>query len=81
MAKGIRNADAVAYKLKPALTRATNHRLKVAREKKRKSKKIVEKQKTKAIVVKHRKNRGGISLSSRDKANYKNDIKDDMDLD
>ena len=32
MKKGIQNVDAVARKLRPALIRATNHRLKVARE-------------------------------------------------
>ena len=32
MEKDIKNADAVARKLGPALTRATNNRLKVARE-------------------------------------------------
>lgn len=32
MAKDIRNTDAVAYKLRPASTRATNYKLKVARE-------------------------------------------------
>ena len=32
--KGIKNADAVAYKLGPALTKATNERLEVARKKK-----------------------------------------------
>ena len=37
--KGVKNADKVARKLRPASTRATNQRLEVAKEKKRKKKK------------------------------------------
>ncbi len=53
MEKDIKNTDAVACKLRPALTRATNQNLEVAREEKRKKKEIVEKQKTEAMAVKH----------------------------
>ena len=36
MEKGVQNVDVVARKLRPALTRASNHRLEVAREKRQK---------------------------------------------
>ncbi len=39
MEKDIRNADTVAYKLGPTLTKATNQMLEVAREEKQKGKK------------------------------------------
>ena len=42
MEKGIRNADAVACKLKLASTRATNDRLKVVREERQKREEIIE---------------------------------------
>ena len=52
MDKDIRNADAVARKLKPALTRAINYRLEVASEKRQKREKIVERQRTEAMTAK-----------------------------
>ncbi len=70
--RGIQNIDAVAHKLEPASIRVTNHRLEVARE---------EKRKTKAIATKHRKNRGGISLSSEKEENYDSNTIDDTDSD
>ena len=79
MKKDIKNADTVVYKLRPALTRATNKRLEVAKKKKRKKKEIVEKQKTKTIAARHQRARGGICLSSEEKKNYESDTKDKMD--
>lgn len=55
MKKGIKNADAVAHKLGPALTRATNHRLEVAREKEQKKGEIVERRKAEAMAAKQHK--------------------------
>ena len=42
MKKGIKNVDAVASKLEPALIRVTNQRLEVVREKRRKREEMVE---------------------------------------
>ena len=79
MEKGIRNANAIAYKLGPALTRATTHRLKVARKEGRKRKEIIERRKAEPMAAKRRRARGVISLSS-EKENESN-IGDDMNLD
>ena len=75
--KSIRNADAVACKLRPVLTRATNHRLEVARKKQPKREKIVERQKTEAMAAKHGKDRRRISLSSGEEGNHESDTEDD----
>ena len=53
MDKGIRNADAVARKLKPALTRAINHRLEIASKGRQKRKEIVKSRKTEAMATKY----------------------------
>ncbi len=81
MEKGIRNADAVIHKLGPALTRAINQRLEVAREKRRKREEIVEKRKTEAMAAKCQRARGGISSSSEEEENYESDTGDETDLD
>ncbi len=73
--------DAVARKLKPASTKATNQRFKFAREERRKRKEIVEKQKTKTIAAKRRKARGGISLFSEEEENCESDTRDKTDPD
>ncbi len=52
MEKGIRNADTVAHKLGPASTRATNQRLEVAGEERRKREEMVERRKTEAMAAK-----------------------------
>lgn len=52
MDKDIKNADIVVCKLGSTLTKATNYRLKVASEKRRKKEKIVKRRKTKAIAAK-----------------------------
>lgn len=81
MEKSKKNTYAVACKLRRALIRVTNHRLEVLREKKRKSKEIVKRQKTKAIAIKHQRPRQEISIFSDKKGNDKNDIRDEIDLD
>lgn len=81
MVKSIQNADVVARKFWLALTRITNHRLEVTREKQPNKEEMVEKQKIEAIAAKRRKNRGRISLSSRGGKNYEEDIKNDIDYD
>ena len=63
------------------MTKATNHRLKVAREKGQKREEIVKKQKIKAMVAKCQKARGGIGLSSKKEGNYENDTRNKTDPD
>ena len=78
--KGIRNADAVARKLGPALIKATNLRFEVAQEQIQKKHKIVERQKVEAAATKQQRDRGGISSSNEDDDNYYSDT-DDTDPD
>ncbi len=63
MEKGIRNADAVVHKLGPPSTSATNQRLEVTRDERRKKEEMVERRKTEAMAAKRRRGRGGISSS------------------
>lgn len=42
---------------------------------------MVERQKTEAMAVKHYRYKGGMSLSSKEKANYESDTKNDTDSD
>lgn len=79
--KDIKNAKAITYKLRPALIRIINHRLKVARKKKQKKEEMVERQKTKAIITKCQKTRRRISLSSKVEKNYENNTKNKTDQD
>ena len=79
MEKSLKNADTIAQKLEPALTRATNNRLEVIRKERQKKEEIKERRKAKAIAVKQRRVRGGISLSG--KKEDENDIKNDTDPD
>lgn len=79
MEKGIKNADTVVHKLRLTLTRATNYRLKVAREERRKRKKMVQRRKIEAMAAKQCRARGGISLSS--KKEDESDIGNDIDPD
>ncbi len=81
MEKGIWNADAVIHRLGPVLTRATNQRLEVAREERQKWEEMVERRKIEAIATKHRRARGGISLSNEEEENYESDTKDETDPD
>ena len=59
--KGIRNTDAVTCKLRLISTRATNQRIKVAREERQKTEEILERRKIKAMTAKCQRARGGIS--------------------
>ena len=70
MEKGIHNADAIARKLKPALTKATNLR----RVEARKKEEVVDRQKAKAIAKKQLRNRGRNSLSIVNDRYYDNDM-------
>ena len=79
MEKSIRNADAVARKLGPASTRATNDRLEAVREERRKREEMMERRKAEAMAAKRRRARGGMSLSSEEED--ESDIGDDTDLD
>ena len=79
MKKGIRNADAVARKLRPASTRATNDRLEAAREERRKREEMMERRKAEAMAAKRRRARGGISSSSEEED--ESDTGDDTDPD
>ena len=64
--KGIQNADAVVRKLTPASTKAINLR----KKKDRKKQKVVDQQKTKAIVEKQWRDKKGSSLSIEDDEYY-----------
>ena len=75
----IKNTDIVARKLGPALTRATNDRLKVAREERQKKKEMIEMRKVKAISTKWNRAIGEISLSS--EKEDESDTKDNIDPD
>ena len=52
MEKSIKNADAIARKLKLASTRATNDSLKASKEEKEKREEIMKRQKTEALTAK-----------------------------
>ena len=64
MDKDIRNANAIASKLGPVLLRATNDRLKIAREKWQKMEKMIERRKAEVMAIKQHRVRRGIDLSS-----------------
>ena len=81
MEKVIKNIDAVAHKFKLASIKITNHRLKVAREKRRKKKEIIKWRKTEAIVIKRPKARERISLSNEKEENYESNIENKTNLD
>ena len=51
MKKGIKNADAVACKLEPASTRATNDRLEAAREERQKREEMMERWKAEVMAA------------------------------
>ena len=80
MEKGIKNANAIAYKLGPASIRATINRLEVAREKRQKKEEIKKRRKAKAIAAKQRRTRGGMSLSSEEEneSDTRNDTNPDQ---
>lgn len=63
------------------MKRATNHKLEVAREERRKREEMVERRKTEAMAAKRQRARGGISLSSEEGGNYESDTGDETDPD
>lgn len=65
--KDIRNSDIVAHKLRPALIRVTNCRLKIVKEKEQKGKDIVENEKAESMATKRYGARRKISLSSEER--------------
>ena len=81
MKKDIRNTDVIPGKLRPALIRATNHRLKVAREEQRKREEIVEKRKIKTMTARCQRAREGINSSSKKEENYESNTGDKTDPD
>ena len=56
--KGIRNTDAVARKLAPALIKATNLRVEVAKEEVQKKHEVVKRRKAEAAAAKQQRDRG-----------------------
>ena len=64
-----------------ALIYATNHRLKLVREKQWKREEIVERQKTEIMAARCQRARRGICLSSEEEENYKSDTRDETDPD
>ena len=76
--KGIKNADAVTRKLRPASTRATNDRLKVARKKRRKREEMMERRKVRVMAAKRRK--AGERIIASSKEEDESDTRDDTDL-
>lgn len=77
--KAYKNVVVVACKLWPALKKATDYKLKVARKKQCNRKKIVKKQKTETMATKCHRNWRRFILLSGKKKNYEGDIKDYMD--
>ena len=69
MEKNIRNTDIVTWKLKLASIRATNHRLGVVKEEKKKREEMMEKQKIEAMATKRQRASKRISLSNEKKKN------------
>lgn len=81
MEKNIKNANTVICKLELTLIRATNYRLKIGKEVWQKKEEMVEKQKIKAIATKQQRAKEEISLSNKEKGNYKSNIRNKTDLD
>ena len=67
MEKDITNEYAIAHMLRPASTRATNNRLEVAREERRKKTEMKQRRKGEAIAAERRRARGRMSLSGEEK--------------
>lgn len=61
--------------------KATNLRLKVAKEEVQKKQEVVKRQKAKAIAAKQLRNREGISSSNEDDDNYYSEMDSDTDPD
>lgn len=58
MKKGIKNIYAIAYKLKLASIKATNHKLEVAKKESQKREEMIKREKTKAMATKYQNPRG-----------------------
>ena len=80
MKKYIRNINTIACKVRLVLIKSINKRLEVAKEEGQKIKKMVERQKTKAMTAKFQIARRRNSLSSKEKENYESDTRDKIDL-
>ena len=63
MEKGIKITDAITCMLRPTSTRATNNRLEVVKEQRRKKEEMRERRKAEAMAAKQRRARGRMSLS------------------
>lgn len=63
------------------MTRVTNYRIEVAREKRRKRDEIVERRKIEVIVTRRQKVREEISLFNEKKKNYVSNTRDEIDPD
>lgn len=81
MAKGIKNANAVTYKLKLASIKIINHRLKIVKKEQCKRKKMIKKQKTETMIAKCCKDGRKISLSRKKERNHRSDIRDNTNPD
>ena len=81
--KNIRNADAIACKLGPSLTRTTNNRLEVFIVKRQKKEEMKKKQKAKAMTVKRCRARGGMGsfIKKEDESDSGNDTNPDQTKD
>lgn len=79
MEKGIKNVDTIARNFGLALTKTTNHWLKVVRKKGRKKEEMVEKQRTEVIAAKYQRVRGVISLSGEEEENYESETENERD--
>lgn len=77
--KDIRNIDIIARKLGPALIRATNYKLEIAKEERQKRVEIIERSKIETIVTICQRVKRRISLSNKDTKNYGSDISDETD--
>lgn len=62
------------------MTKATNHRLEVAKKKGQK-KILVEKWRTRAMAAKCQRAKKGVSLSNEEEGNYESDTRDETDPD
>ena len=79
--KGIENADIVVHKPGTALTKATNHRLEVARKMRQKRDEMMERRKIEAMSARRQRARRRISFFSKEERSYKSDTGDETDLD
>ena len=79
--KNIKNADAIAYKLGPALTKSINYKLEIANKERQKKEEMVERQKIEAMTAKRQRIRGEISFFSEQKEDYESDTRDKIDPD